>query len=701
MPVTPQGIEPRSRSEDAVPTPAISKGVPLPLGAHLRGSGTNFTVFSRHATGVTLLLFNSQEDLVPQFTITLDPCRNRTGDIWHIWVDGMGAGSLYAWWVDGPYAPAQGDRFNRQKVLLDPYAKVLVGTDRWNVARASSDDESYSSEDDMAEKPKCLVPDDYFDWEDERPPRHSWSDMVIYETHVRGLTIHPSSTVEHPGTFLGVVEMIPYLQDLGITAIELLPVQEFFENELDRRNPRNGERLSNYWGYSPVAFFAPKESYSTRSEPGCQVGEFKTMVRALHRAGIEVILDIVFNHTAEGDHTGPTLNFRGLDNRIYYLLENDRRFYKNYTGTGNTLNCNHPVVRDYILDCLRYWVMEMHVDGFRFDLASVMERDEDGNLLPNPPILERIAEDPILHSVKLIAEAWDAAGVYQVGHFPGQRWSEWNGRYRDDVRRFWRGDPGMAGALASRLCGSADLYQQAGKEPLNSINYLACHDGFTLNDLVSYAFKHNEVNDEGNRDGSDENYSANYGAEGPSDDPEIESLRRRQIKNMLATLMLSRGVPMLLGGDEFRRSQNGNNNAYCQDNETSWYDWSLLQEHRETYEFTRAVISLRRRFALLSEERFYTGDDITWFDEHDEPPDWNSLGHTLGCHLHPEGHSDELCLFFNVSQATAVFKLPQPRRSGTRWHFEIDTANDNSQQRAITETCSVMSRSLVVLSAVH
>jgi len=653
--------------------PERQAGVPLPLGAHPRGAGINFAVFSRHATAVSLLLFDGQQDPEPAAVLALDPRLNRTGDVWHLWVGGIGPGTLYAWRVDGPYAPGRGDRFDRHRLLLDPYATALAGTGCWDFARACRDDESHAGADDAAVKPRCLVPDDRFDWEDDRPPGLPWSDTVIYETHVRGLTVHPSSAVRHPGTFLGVVEKIPYLLELGVTAVELLPVQEFHENELTVRNPLTGERLRNYWGYSTVAFFAPKESYSSRQRPGIQVSEFRTMVRALHRAGIEVILDIVFNHTAEGGHDGPTLNFRGLDNRIYYLLEKDPRHYRNYSGTGNTLNCNHPVVRDYILDCLRHWVIGMHVDGFRFDLASVMERDEDGMLLANAPLLERIAEDPILRDVKLVAEAWDAAGVYQVGAFPGQRWSEWNGRYRDDVRRFWRGDPGLAGALASRLGGSADLYERSGKQPLNSINYLSCHDGFTLNDLVSYRHKHNEANGEDNRDGVDENYSDNCGAEGPGDDPAIESLRKRRILSMLGTLMLSRGVPMLLGGDEFRRSQLGNNNAYCQDNETSWYDWSLLRAHRDIHDFTRAMIALRRRHPLLRVEAFYTPNEVTWFDAAGRTPDWSGPGRHLGCHFHTRHPvPDELCVLCNAEDHPLDMRLPEQGAHG--WRRVVDTA---------------------------
>jgi len=660
---------------------AFSRGWPTPFGARERGGGINFALFSRHATKVCLLLFDAAQDDRPRECLALDPRQNRTGDIWHIGVGGIGRGSLYAWQVDGPYAPEQGHRFNPHKILLDPYAAALAGTDCWDFSCACgyitddiAEDLSFSTEGDAGKKAKCLVPETDFDWGADRPLKHPWSETVIYECHVRGLTIDPASGVKHPGTFIGLIDKIPYLQSLGISAIELLPVQEFFEKELIRRNPLNGERLRNYWGYSTVAFFAPKESYSTRAAPGAQVTEFKTMVRALHKAGIEVILDIVFNHTAEGDQSGPTLNFRGLDNRIYYLLETDRRYYLNYSGTGNTLNCNHPVVRDYILDCLRHWVVEMHVDGFRFDLASVLGRDETGELLPNPPLLERIAEDPILRDVKLIAEAWDAGGAYQVGRFPGLRWSEWNSRFRDDVRRFWRGDPGMTGALATRLCGSADLYAQSGKAPVNSINYLTCHDGFTLNDLVSYAEKHNLTNGHENRDGAAENYSDNHGVEGPSEDPAVAALRLRQMKNMMATLFLSRGIPMVLGGDEFGRTQQGNNNAYCQDNKISWFDWRLLNKNQELFRFVQRMIRLRRRHPALRVERFYTPDEIQWFGPDLGLPDWDGPYGVLGCKIALDAKKGEaLLVLFNARDRDLVFRLPQPPERYC-WLCDFDTA---------------------------
>ena len=535
-------------------------------------------------------------------------------------------------------------------------------------------DLSFSNEDDIQWQAKCLVSDNDFNWQDDRRLHLAWADTVIYESHVRGFTVHPSAKVTQPGTYLGLIEKIPYLKELGITAVELMPVQEFFENELVRNNPLNGKRLRNYWGYSTVAFFAPKESYASRREPGGQLIEFKTMVKTLHRAGIEVILDIVFNHTAEGNESGPTLNFRGLDNRIYYLLGDDRRYYKNYSGTGNTLNSNHPVVRDYILDCLRHWVMEMHVDGFRFDLASALGRDAQGNLIANPPLLERIAEDPILRDVKLIAEAWDAGGAYQVGSFPGQRWSEWNGRFRDDVRRFWRGDIGMLGAFANRIAGSSDIYQHDGKQPVNSINFITCHDGFTLNDLVSYRNKHNEANGENNVDGDNNNYSDNYGIEGATDDPAIEEVRLRQIKNFIATLLIARGVPMLLGGDEFRRTQGGNNNAYCQDNETSWYNWEHLRQHSEIFRFTRQMIALRKHHKILRHETFYTAQDIRWLSPRGTTPQWNSTERTFGCIIDaPDSIEPALCLLFNAGQDEVDFVLPAIL-NGCLWRIVVDTA---------------------------
>lgn len=653
----------------------VHPGQPLPLGVHRRHDGFNVALFSRHATRVEILIFETAEAAEPCLVVDLDPLLHRTGDIWHALIDGIGWDHCYAFRVDGPYAPLDGHRFDVTKHLLDPRARALiVGPE---TAKGAGQGDGWAG------RLRCGLAETRFDWQGTARPKRPWSETVIYETHVRGLTIHPSAGSAHPGTFLGVIEKIGYLSELGVTAVELMPVHAFDPAAGTAHDPETGEKRGNYWGYDTIGFFAPHPGYGSRAAPCSEVVEFKTMVRALHQAGLEVILDVVLNHTAEGDEHGPSFNFRGIDNAIYYLLEPGSGRYLNFSGCGNTLNCNHPVVRDYIIDCLRYWVTEMHVDGFRFDLASILGRDETGQLVANPPLLERIAEDPILRDVKLIAEAWDVGGAYQVGSFPGLRWAEWNGRYRDDVRRFWRGDPGLAGALATRLCGSADLYQRSGKEPVNSINFVTCHDGFTLNDLVSYADRHNAANGAGNLDGASENFSANYGVEGPGDDPRIEALRYRQVRNFLATLFLSRGVPMLLGGDEFRRTQHGNNNAWCQDSEISWYDWTLADRHEDLRRFVRLLIAFRRRHPALTAETFYTDADIAWFGPDGAAPDWN--GAVFGCMIRPgrypvAGGGEDgappametgLVMLFNASSRPLAFALPPLQ--GRSWRLAIDT----------------------------
>jgi len=663
---------------------AVRVGTPLPLGTHQRGTGANFAFFSRHATRVRLELFDRPEDRIPVRSIELDPVRNRTGDIWHVWVEGIGSGQLYAYRVDGPYRPTEGHRFNFNKLLLDPFATAISPLPIWDFGPAHGYDPSSpvgdagSQVDDAGDMPKCVFTHEHFHWRNDQPLRHAWSKTVIYETHVRGFTVHPDAGVKHPGSYRGVIEKIPYLKALGVTAVELMPVQEFNEKHGANINPKTGTPLGNYWGYDPVAFSAPKASYSSAGGLGQQKIEFKEMVRALHQAGIELILDVVFNHTAEGDELGPTLCFRGIDNAIFYMLAEDKRLYRNYTGTGNTINANHPVVRDHILTALRYWVLEMRVDGFRFDLAAVLGRDRNGNLMCNPPLLERIAEDPILREVKIIAEAWDAAGAYEVGSFSEQRWAEWNGRYRDDVRRFWRGDDGLVGLFASRICGSADIYSNSGKGPESSINFITCHDGFTLNDLVSYRHKHNEANGQNNQDGTNDDFSDNYGAEGETPDPQIETIRKRQIKNFLLTLFISRGVPMLLGGDEFRRTQSGNNNAYCHDNETSWYDWSFLQKHEQTYRFTRGMIAFRQAHPVLTREQFYSENEIHWFSPQGGRPNWAaSKEKRIACQI-DEAELGALYLMFNAAADAADFCLPAPP-SGAQWHLAVDTFSEPPQ----------------------
>jgi glycogen operon protein len=669
----------------------------MALGATRGADGTRFAIFSRHATAVSLLLFRAPQDAAPYRVIALDPTVNKTGDIWHVEIEGLDPGALYLYRVEGPYDPKRGHRFNANKLLLDPYARAVTGNFDWQLGdsrgydpSSPSTDLSFSAVSDAAGMPKCIVIEDGFDWLGDRPLNYPLKDCVIYETHVAGLTRHPSSGVAHPGTYRGVVEAIPYLLRLGVTSLELLPIHEFDMYENPRANPTTGERLENYWGYSTMLFFAPKAYYAATGRLGAQVTEFKEMVRELHRVGIEVILDVVFNHTAEGDETGPTLCFRGLDNAIYYLLDDkDPRRYRNYSGCGNTLNCNHPIVRSLIMDCLRYWVVEMHVDGFRFDLGSILGRDRNGRLVENPPILERIAEEPVLRDTKIIAEAWDAAGAYQVGSFPGGRWAEWNDRFRDAVRGFWRGDPGRLGALATRMTGSADLYLRDGRKPFHSINFVTSHDGFTLNDLVTYREKHNEANGEGNRDGSEGNLSDNYGVEGETEDPAVAGLRSRQVRNFLATLLLSQGTPMLLGGDEMRRTQRGNNNAYCQNNEVSWYDWNRARTHADVVRFCSRLVRFRRAHAAFRRPTFLTGSDrslnsvpdISWRGPDGASPDWSdpslsTVAFLLDGHRHEiqaEEDDDDFFVMANGGSTSATYLLPRPPGGG-QWLLVLDTA---------------------------
>lgn len=641
----------------------IGRGEPLPFGLHDCHDGTNLAVFSRHATQMALLLYESANAPSPCMKVDLEPDHHRTGDVWHVRLHGDLRGMLLALQADGPGEPAQGHRFQPDRPLLEPYAGSVSGT-AWSLSPMSPAEPA-------ARTHRFAITDNWFDWQDEVRPRHPWNETIIYETHIRGLTAHPSSGAKHPGQFLGVIEKIPYFKRLGITAVELMPVQAFDPYARQKRHPRTGTPIPNYWGYDPVALFAPMPGYTAGSSPNAAVTEFKTMVRELHKAGIEIILDVVFNHTAEGGEDGHTYSFRGLDNAIYYILSPDRRHYLDFTGCGNTLNCNHPVVRSMIVDCLRHWVVQMHVDGFRFDLASILGRDAEGRILPNPPLLEQIAEDPLLRKVKLIAEAWDSAGTFQVGEFPGIRWAEWNCHYRDEVRRFWRGDAGMTGRFATRLCGSADLYHQNGDgSPIKSINFVTCHDGFTLNDLVSYAAKHNEANGEDNLDGPTANYSDNNGAEGTSDDQAVEAMRLRQIKNILTSLFVSRGVPMLLGGDEFRRTQGGNNNAYCQDNETSWYNWNLADRHKELVGFVSELIALRKAHPVLSTDRFYTSEEIAWFGPDGGPVNWDGPDNQVGCVVRANSNG-ALCLLFNAAHAACRFVIPPVAAS---WQVAIDTA---------------------------
>jgi glycogen operon protein len=653
-----------------------SRGRPLPLGTTALADGINFALLCRHGTEVHLILYPLEAG-APLAEIPLDARMHRTGDNWHVLVGGLPQAFRYGWRVDGPRG--RGHRFDPSIILLDPSSTTLSEGATWGAGAADFKPGVRGT------SRRSLFFRRSFDWREDVPPLTALEDSLIYELHVRGFTCHPTSGVASPGTFRGLVEKIPYLKELGITAVELLPVHEFNEDDCPFSNPLTGERLRNFWGYNSIAFAAPKAAYAASGPQHGQVSEFREMIRAFHAAGIEVILDVVFNHTGEGDDRGRTYSFRGLDNDLYYMLDPAGN-YLNFSGCGNTVNCNHPVVRDLILTCLRFWVAEMHVDGLRFDLASVLGRDRHGNVLAEPPIVETIVEDGVLRDIKLIAEPWDASGLYQVGLFPfGRRWSEWNGRYRDDVRRFWRGEAGMAGALATRLCGSADLFQASGRRPIHSLNFITSHDGFTLVDLVSYNVKHNEANGEQNRDGLNENYSWSCGVEGPTRDPGVLALRRRQARNLMATLMLSQGVPMLLAGDEMLRTQRGNNNAWCQDNEISWLDWSLTEMNADFLRFTRLMISLRRRHPALRRRTFFRGagpwgnqaPDVIWHGIEPGEPDFSAGSRALAFSLDGSQTGREPdCDFYvacNAWRDPLGFRIPRSP-SGRLWRRVVDTA---------------------------
>ena len=646
----------------------VRRGLPLPYGASARRDGVNFSVFSRHATSVSLVLFAPGES-ESVLELPLDSRYNKTGDVWHVFVEGIDPGIEYGFRADcRPNPDPHVLRFDPGKVLLDPYSKSVAGLETWGEVAVAKG---------RLEQLRSRVVDEEFDWGHEHPLAVPLADSVIYEVHVRGFTRHPSSGVSHPGTFRGLVEKIPYLKELGVTAVELMPVSEFEECDNPRTNLLTGEPLRNFWGYQPVSFLAPKASYAAGGAPADAVREFREMVKALHVAGIEVILDIVFNHTGEGDERGATFCWRGLDNPTYYLLEPKTGRYLNYSGCGNTLNCNHPVVRFQILAALRYWVTEVHVDGFRFDLASILGRGRDGEVLPNPPLLEAIAADPVMADVKLIAEAWDAAGLYQVGSFPSWgRWAEWNGKFRDEVRRFVKSDPETTRLLATRLSGSPDLYWGKNRAPWHSINFLTSHDGFTLADLVSYNDKHNWENGEGNTDGHPENLSWNCGEEGPSSGFEVNALRRRQQRNFLALLFLSQGVPMLLAGDEFSRTQRGNNNAYCQDNATSWVDWSLLETNAALFAFTRNLIRFRKAHPALRRRTFFEDEEkppVAWHGTKLGKPDWTGDSRALGMHLLSAGGDEPIYLITNAHWEAGAFDLPR-LPAGVVWRRFVDTS---------------------------
>ncbi|MBO7396116.1 MAG: glycogen debranching protein GlgX [Ruminococcus sp.] len=667
-----------------------------PFGASLIGEGTvNFSVFSKYAQSCELLLYHIGE---PQpFAVLPFPDEFRIGNVFSMIVYGLNYEELeYGYRFSGPYVPKQGHRFDSTKILLDPYAKLVGGSEKWG--EEPSADESFRHR-------GRVIPEDY-DWDGDKPLEIPMKDLVIYEMHIRSFTRDDSSRIRHKGTFAGVIEKIPYLKELGVNCIELLPIFEF--DELENSRIIDGERLYNYWGYSTVNFFAPKAGYASSAAFGLTAEELKNMVKKLHKAGIEVILDVVFNHTAEGNENGPYISYRGIDNKTYYLLTPEGCYY-NFSGCGNTMNCNNSVVRNFILDCLRYWVSDYHIDGFRFDLAAIMSRDSSGAPMTSPPLLELLAHDAVLGKTKLIAEAWDAGGLYQVGSFPAWgRWAEWNGKYRDCLRRFVKSGAEYGPELIARIQGSADLYGNRSAEA--SINFITCHDGFTLYDLVSYNEKHNLANGEDNRDGCDGNDSWNCGAEGDTDDAEINSLRRRQMKNAAALLLLSRGIPMLLSGDEFMNTQYGNNNAYCQDNRISWLDWDRLDTNRDMFEFFRTLIAFRAAHPVLRRTDFFTGCNSTGYPElsfHGEKPwqlDMNSPFLTFGF-MYTESAKDydvpaDTFIYCAVNAHWESHKLELPIiPAGMEWSVVAYTGDPTRDGEKVSGSAELMPRSFMLITA--
>jgi isoamylase len=668
-------VQPRLVREriDAFPTHQIAgydvrPGRALPFGAVPVAGGINFSLFSGPATAVSLVLF--QRGAAEPVAELPFPDEFRVGGVWSMTVFALDYDNVeYGFRVTGPEPAEFGDRFDPGKVLADPYARAMSGHEQWGRRPDPADPYPYRSR---------LVYDD-FDWDGDRPLRLPSEDLVVYELHVRGFTRHPSSGVKHPGTYAALVEKIPYLRELGVNCVELMPIFEFDEFENHRWN-EDGELLYNYWGYSTVGFFAPKAGYAATGPLGMQCDEFRNLVKEFHKAGIQVVLDVVFNHTAEGNELGPTINFRGIDNRTFYMLTPEGYYY-NFSGTGNTLNCNNPVVRDMVLSCLRYWASEYHIDGFRFDLAAVLGRGPDGAPLANPPLLESLAYDPLLRDCLLVAEAWDAGGLYQVGSFPHYfRWSEWNGKYRDSVRSFLKGDLGQVGELACRLVGSPDLYSSRGAH--SSVNFVSCHDGFTLADLFAYSDKHNLANGENNNDGGNDNNSWNCGVEGVTEDQQILALRRRQIRNAMALLLVSQGIPMFVAGDEIGRSQHGNNNAYCHDSPISWLDWSLQEENHDLFHFVRNLIAFRAAHPMLRSRKHPSGstDDggsiVSWHGIRTGRPDWSPGSRLLAMSrtgIDDQGAVDHVYIAANAHWDPHDLELP-PLPPGTQWCLFADTS---------------------------
>jgi glycogen operon protein len=649
-------------------------GVRYPPGAKPDADGVNFSVFSRHATHVQLLLFEADNSVEPFQVVNLDPEVNRTFFAWHVYVEGLRPGIWYVWRMDGPSdTEHSGHRFDPDKHLLDPWARAVCQKlwDRKSACQPGDNGKSAM---------RSLVVADDYDWEGDEPLNIRSENSVIYELHVGGFTRHPSASVRHPGTFAALIEKIPYLQQLGITHVELMPVMAFDEQDVPEATAQLG--LKNYWGYSTHSFFSPHPGYCVTPDQGTHLVEFRDLVKALHRAGIGIILDVVFNHTSEAGIDGPTINFKGMGNSMFYHLDyQDRRIYRDYTGCGNTVNCNHPIVSLFIIGCLEYWVRRMHIDGFRFDLASALSRGEDGEPMHDSPVLWGIELSELLAPTRLIAEAWDAAGLYQVGSFPGYRWAEWNGRYRDALRCFVRGDGGMIAEMATRIAGSSDFYKPQHRLPINSINFITCHDGFTLYDLYSYNQKHNEANGEQNRDGHNDNLSDNCGVEGETDDAKVLALRKQLARNAITILLLSQGVPMLLAGDEVLNTQRGNNNCYCQDNELSWFDWSLVEKNADMLAFVRQMIALRKRHPSLCRRRFLSGEasdptsrpDIVWHGVTLESPPWDDaearvLAFTLAA---LEEDESDLHVIMNMSGHTQAVAMPDADEGA--WQLSVDT----------------------------
>jgi len=690
---------------------SLKSGSPYPHGARVSEGGVNFSISSRHATDVELLLFAESDSIKPLQVIPLQKEKNHTFFSWHVFVEELPVGTWYAWRIDGPANTREsGLRFDREKLLLDPWARA-ISDKLWNRAAACKPG------DNSQHAMRAVVVDDRYDWEGDTPLAIRSEKAIIYELHVGGFTRHTSAKVKHPGTFIGLIEKIPYLKKLGITHVELLPIMAFDEQDVPPHTADLG--LKNYWGYSTHSFFSPHPGYCVTPEQGTHIREFRDLVKALHKAGIGVIMDVVFNHTSEAGADGPVINFKGITGNSFYLTDkHDKRIFHDYTGCGNTVNANHPLVTNFIISCLEYWVREMHVDGFRFDLASALARGEDGSVLQDPPLVWGIELSEQLAKTKLIAEAWDASGLYQVGNFPGYRWGEWNGRYRDVIRRFLRGDTGIIAEVATRICGSSDLYQHQHRLPISGINFVTCHDGFTLKDLFSYNEKHNTANGENNRDGCSNNLSSNCGVEGPTPDPAIGRLRRQQVKNAFTVLLLSHGVPMLLAGDEFLHTQQGNNNCYCQDNELSWLNWDKAKDNADVLHFVQQMIRLRKRHPALMRRNFLTGRkmedkdmaDISWHGlEVDQPPRWDDPNTRILAFTLAALGKDEPDLHAIMNMSDSKHNLQLPEVEGKSWCLAVDTAQTSpkdiiepSEQKALSRPWyTVEPHSIVVFENTH